>query len=151
VVQAVRRLTAVDFDPEFIASAKEIMSERWPFTCFLHNVLDKPVEGEFDAVFSLDVLEHIAPQDEDRFLTHMVAPLKSSGVAVIGSPSAQSQAHASEHSRSGHVNCKDQPELQRLMERYFQRVFMFSMNDEVVHTGFHAMAHYNLCLCSGKK
>ena len=33
VVQAVGRLTAVDFDPEFVGSAKDIMSPRWPFTC----------------------------------------------------------------------------------------------------------------------
>ena len=151
VVQAVGRLTAVDFDPEFIGSAKDIMSERWPFTCLVHDVLDKPVDGQFDAVFSLDVLEHISPQDEDRFLTHMVAPLKPGGVAIIGSPSIQSQAYASAQSRIGHVNCKDQQELQHLMQRYFEHVFVFSMNDEVVHTGFHAMAHYNFCLCSGKK
>jgi cyclopropane fatty-acyl-phospholipid synthase-like methyltransferase len=109
------------------------------------------VDGEFDAVFSLDVLEHISPQDEDRFLTHMVAPLKPAGVAIIGSPSIQSQVYASAQSRIGHVNCKDQQELQHLMQRYFEQVFVFSMNDEVVHTGFHAMAHYNFCLCSGKK
>jgi hypothetical protein len=28
------------------------------------------------------------------------------------------------------------------MTRYFQNVFVFSMNDEVVHTGFSPMAHY---------
>ena len=30
-------------------------------------------------------------------------------------------------------------------------VFMFSMNDEVVHTGYHKMAHYLFGLCTGKK
>jgi 2-polyprenyl-3-methyl-5-hydroxy-6-metoxy-1,4-benzoquinol methylase len=151
VVQAVGRLTAVDFDAEFIDSAKEIMSERWSFTCLVHDVLDKPVAGEFDAVFSLDVLEHILPEHEDRFLTNMIGSLKPNGVMIIGSPSVQSQIHASAHSRIGHVNCKDQHELQRLMQRYFEQVFVFSMNDEVVHTGFHALSHYNFCLCCGKK
>ena len=33
-------------------------------------------------------------------------------------------------------------ELKKLMQHYFHNVFMFSMNDEVVHTGFHPMAHY---------
>lgn len=151
VVQAVKQVTAVDFDPEFVASAKAIMSDRWPFTCFVHDILKQPVEGEFDAVYTLDVLEHIAPKDESRFLDHMVAPLKSDGVVIIGTPSLQSQAHASAHSRQGHVNCKDQRDLKRLMQRYFNQVFVFSMNDEVVHTGHHAMSHYNLCLCCGRK
>lgn len=151
VVQAVKQLTAVDFDPEFVRSAQEIMSDRWPFTCAVHDVLEQPIAGEFDAVFSLDVLEHIEPKDEERFIRNMVAPLKSSGVAIVGMPSIQSQAYASAHSRQGHVNCKDQHELKCLMQQYFEHVFMFGMNDEVVHTGFHAMSHYNLCLGSGKK
>jgi 2-polyprenyl-3-methyl-5-hydroxy-6-metoxy-1,4-benzoquinol methylase len=151
VVQAVKQLTAVDFDPEFIRSAQEIMSDRWPFTCAVHDVLEQPVTGEFDAVFSLDVLEHIESKDEDRFIRNMIAPLKSAGIAIIGTPSLQSQAYASSHSRQGHVNCKDQQDLKRLMQRYFEQVFVFSMNDEVVHTGHHAMSHYNFCLCCGKK
>lgn len=151
VVQAVKQLTAVDFDPEFIRSAQEIMSNRWPFTCAVHDVLEQPVTGEFDAVFSLDVLEHIGSKDEERFIRNMVAPLKSGGIAIIGTPSLQSQVYASAHSRQGHVNCKDQKELKQLMQRFFQHVLIFSMNDEVVHTGFHAMSHYNLCLGSGRK
>ena len=37
------------------------------------------------------------------------------------------------------------------MQRYFHDVFMFSMNDEVVHTGFHAMAHYLFALCVARR
>lgn len=39
------------------------------------------------------------------------------------------------------MNCKSAPNLKALMQEYFHNVFMFSMNDEVVHTGFHKMAH----------
>jgi hypothetical protein len=34
------------------------------------------------------------------------------------------------------------PDLKATMSRNFHNVFMFSMNDEVVHTGYHKMAHY---------
>jgi hypothetical protein len=37
------------------------------------------------------------------------------------------------------------------MQRFFHNVFMFSMNDEVVHTGYHKMAHYLFALCCGKR
>ena len=47
------------------------------------------------------------------------------------------------------MNCKDGKELQAVMERHFDNVFLFSMNDEVVHTGFTPMAHYLLALCVG--
>ena len=58
---------------------------------------------------------------------------------------------ASAGSKAGHVNCKDAPTLKLLLSVYFHNVFMFSMNDEVVHTGFYPMAHYLLALCCGKK
>ena len=64
-------------------------------------------------------------------------------------PSIQSQAHASEQSRAGHVNCKDMPDLKAVLLDHFVNVSVFSMNDEVVHTGFHPMAHYLLALCTG--
>ena len=72
------------------------------------------------------------------------------GVLIVGMPSLQSQAYASPQSKEGHVNCKDQGEFGALMKRYFHNVFMFSMNDEVVHTGYSAMSHYNLALCCSK-
>ncbi|MCA9471200.1 MAG: class I SAM-dependent methyltransferase [Nitrospirales bacterium] len=151
VTQTVKHVTGVDFDPEFVNSAKTIMSERWPATYLVHNMLEGPVPGTFDGAYSLDVLEHISKQDESRFIENMVAPLTPHGVMLIGTPSSQSQAYASEHSRIGHVNCKDQKELKVVMQRWFHNVFMFSMNDEVVHTGFHPMSHYNFCVCCGKK
>jgi cyclopropane fatty-acyl-phospholipid synthase-like methyltransferase len=151
VAQAVGHVTGVDFDAEFVKSAKAILSDRWPFTCRVHDVLDGPVPGKFDAVYALDVLEHIPPTKESTFINNMISSLAPHGVAVIGTPSLQSQAYASAHSRIGHVNCKDQLELKKLMQRWFHNVFVFSMNDEVVHSGFHAMSHYNFCLCCGKK
>ena len=42
-------------------------------------------------------------------------------------------------------------ELKSLLEQYFHSVFLFSMNDEVVHTGFYPMAHYLLAICSHKR
>ncbi|WP_374631508.1 class I SAM-dependent methyltransferase [Ferrovibrio sp.] len=150
VAQSVGKLTAVDFDPSFIASARETMSPRWPIELREHDLMTGPVEREaFDAIYSLDVLEHIPADSEDVFLTNMFAALRGHGVAIIGMPSLQSQAYASAHSKEGHVNCKDQRDFKRLMSRYFHSVFMFGMNDEVLHTGYHAMAHYNIALCSG--
>jgi hypothetical protein len=72
-------------------------------------------------------------------------------VLIVGTPSIQSQAYAHPASKEGHINCKDEPGLRQLMECCFRNVFMFSMNDEIVHTGFHPMAHYLFALCVGPK
>jgi 2-polyprenyl-3-methyl-5-hydroxy-6-metoxy-1,4-benzoquinol methylase len=151
VRQEVETLTAVDFDPAFVEDARARTSDRWPIEVKRHDMLEGPVEGSFDGAYSLDVLEHIPVSDEDRFLRNVVASLEPHGTLIIGTPSQQSQPYASAHSKLGHVNCKDQRDLKRLMQRYFHNVFAFSMNDEVVHTGYHAMSHYNLVLCCGKR
>ena len=52
------------------------------------------------------------------------------------------QHYASALSQAGHINMKSAETLRQTMESYFHNVFIFSMNDEVVHTGFHPMAHY---------
>lgn len=151
VLQEVARLTAVDFDPVFVQDALDRMDPRWPFECRVHDMLDGPVPGPFDGIYSLDVIEHIPPGDERRFLANTVDSLAGHGTLIIGTPSLQSQPYASPPSKVGHVNCKDAIQLKDLMREHFHNVFVFSMNDEVVHTGFHPMAHYLLALCCGKK
>lgn len=151
VLQDVEQLTAVDFDPVLVADAIERMDEQWKFDCRVHDIIDGPVAGAFDGAYSIDVLEHILPEHEDRFVSNIAGSLSDHGVLIVGTPSIQSQAYASDLSKEGHVNCKDDQALKDLMSRYFQNVFIFSMNDEVVHTGFYPMAHYLFALCCSKK
>jgi cyclopropane fatty-acyl-phospholipid synthase-like methyltransferase len=151
VVQEVKKLTAVDFDPLFVDDTNSRMSDRWKFECRVHDMLAGPVAGQFDGAYALDVLEHIVPENEERFLRNIAASLTPRGVLIIGMPSLEAQPYASALSKEGHVNCKTMPDLKATTQRYFHNVFMFSMNDEVVHTGYHKMAHYLLALCCGKR
>jgi 2-polyprenyl-3-methyl-5-hydroxy-6-metoxy-1,4-benzoquinol methylase len=151
VQQTVAHVTAVDFDPVFIDDAKSRLDPSWPIEYFLHDVLSGPVQGRFDAIYSLDVLEHIQPADEAQFIDNMLASLNAHGVMIVGMPSLESQVYASPQSRAGHVNCKSGDDLKSLMMGYFHNVFLFSMNDEIVHTGFYPMAHYLIAVCCGPR
>ncbi len=151
VVQEVENLTAVDFDPLFVEDTNARMSDKWRFECRTHDMLSGPVPGEFDGIYALDVLEHIHPHDEECFLSNMTKSLSKHGTMIIGMPSLESQEYASRMSKEGHVNCKTMPELKATLQKYLHNVFMFSMNDEVVHTGYHKMAHYIFALGCGKK
>jgi cyclopropane fatty-acyl-phospholipid synthase-like methyltransferase len=151
VCQEVGQVTAIDFDPIFVEDTNRRMSAKWRFTCFTHDMLTAPVPGKFDGVFALDVLEHVTPENEGKFLENLTASLALHGVVIIGIPSLESQAYASDISREGHVNCKSMPDLKRTMEKYFFNVFAFSMNDEVVHTGYHKMAQYLMAVCCEKR
>lgn len=151
VKQEVKQLTATDFDPLFIESAREAMDPRWPFNTKVHDMLAGPIEGNYDGAYALDVIEHILPADEEVFVGNIVKSLNPHGVLILGSPSLQSQMYASPASKEGHVNCKDAPQFKALMGKFFNNVFIFSMNDEVVHTGFYPMAHYLFALCASKR
>lgn len=151
VLQEVGAVHAVDIDPLFIQDANERMEPKWPFTCAVHDIITGPLTEQFDAAYSLDVLEHIAPEHEHEFLKNTVKSLTPKGVLIVGMPSLESQSYASPLSKIGHINCKSGPNFKALMGEYFDNVFMFSMNDEVVHTGYQPMAQYLFALCTGIK
>jgi len=123
----------------------------YPGHFWLGDILDGAPPTFMDAIFALDVLEHILPVDEDKALYNITRALLPSGVCIIGTPSRESQPYASELSRKYHVNCKTENELRSLMGRHFENVFMFGMNDATLHTGFGPMCHYRLALCTGKR
>jgi hypothetical protein len=151
VLQSVAKLTVYDFEPIFIEDIRQRYCERWPIKARQHDIILGTLPQQHDGIYSLDVMEHIPPRDEHAYLSNLRGSLTENGVLIIGMPSLESQPYTSSQSREGHVNCKRGAELKLLLERYFQNVFLFSMNDEVVHTGFYPMAHYLLAICCGKK
>jgi cyclopropane fatty-acyl-phospholipid synthase-like methyltransferase len=152
VVQEVGSLVATDFDEVFVDDVRARVDARWTFDVEQHDLLAGPFPGEFDAAYALDVIEHIAPSNEILFVSNIVESLTPQGVLILGSPSLESQIYASPQSKAGHVNCKTAPQIRELMSHFFYNVFLFSMNDEVVHTGYAPMAHYRLAIgCSRKE
>lgn len=152
VLQEVKKVHGVDIDPVFIQDALERLEPKSPCSFGVHDILTGPVTPKFDAVFSLDVLEHIAPgNDEKKFMRNLIDSMVEKGVAIIGMPSLESQQYASPASKAGHINCKKGPDLKVFLGNYFDHVFIFSMNDEVVHSGYHPMAQYLFALCTGAK
>lgn len=152
VHQHVKNLDVTDFDPVFIKDIKDrTMGTRWAPHAFAHDILKTPIPGQYDGMYALDVLEHIDRKDEQLFIKNMIAPLSPHGVMIIGVPSLESEPYASEDSKLGHINLKSQKDLKATLSPFFHTVLLFSMNDEVVHTGFAPMAHYNFALSIGKK
>jgi cyclopropane fatty-acyl-phospholipid synthase-like methyltransferase len=151
VRQSVGRLTISDFDPVFIDLYQKQESSLWPIEAMTHNMLEKPTETTYDAIYAIDVFEHISPTKEIDFLRNISSSLVDKGVLILGIPSLESQEYASEVSRLGHVNCKSGAEFRVLVGKFFHNVFLFSMNDEVVHTGFAKMANYLFVVCCAPK
>lgn len=141
--------TGIDLDLAAIESAKQNLSED-KFRFIFDDFMGKHY-GEYEAVVSLDVIEHIYPEFEKVYLDTVVNNLSSNGIAVIGTPNITSSAYASKASEIGHVNLYSQKRLVETLKTYFHQVFPFGMNDETVHTGFAEMSHYLICVCCHKK
>lgn len=140
----------LDFDEEAISTAKKNFSSS--VTSFdTKDILESNELGLWDAIINFDVIEHIYPENEDQFFRSMTSHLKQHGLVVIGTPSLISQEFASEVSKKGHVNIYSHERLQQTMEKYFSNVFLFSANDEMIHTGFLPLAHYFIAVGCKKK
>ena len=151
VLQEVNNLSICDIDDHLLKNAIEIKNNKWNYSIFKHNFILSPTKKKYDAVYALDVLEHISIFKEKYFLKNICLSLKKSGVVVIGLPSLEFQKYSRPKKISGHINCKTGEQLKKLLSNYFDNVFIFSMNDEVVHTGFQKMACYLFAVCTNLK
>ena len=152
IANSVGELHAVDFYKPYIDSCNERLSSlNLNITFEALDVLDGVPYSGYDGAFALDVLEHIEKNDEDAFMVNVIESLSEYGSLIIGMPSLESQIYASEASKIGHVNCKSGADLASFCKRYFHNVYSFSMNDEVLHTGYFPMSHYLFALCTNKR
>lgn len=117
-------------DQKYLTDPYISKSNKWGVVPYDWDILKGPLTGVFEAVYCLDLFEHI--REEDLLLGNLA---KCAPVCIVGTPSLESQAYASEISKLEHVNCKTKDQLRAAMQKHFKQVFMFGMNDETLHTG----------------
>jgi len=150
VAQTVQYIHAVDWEPLLMEDNRKRISDiNCSFEC-MDITLEKPTQI-FDAAYLLDVIEHISPQKEHLVFENIVRCLNPNGVCIVGTPNKTAEQYASKASKEGHINLKTHEDLKKGLSLYFHNVFMFSMNDEVLHTGFAPMSHYLLAMGVGTK
>jgi len=147
VAQHVGQLTAIDRDAAFIEDAKSRANADWPIHFIHKDMMDGEMMHHYDGIYLLDVIEHIDPREEVSFLRNAVISLANHGVMVVGTPSADSQHLASVLSRKEHIYFSAGEDLRAVMLGFFHSVFVFGMNDAVLH-GDLGMAHYLLAICA---
>jgi 2-polyprenyl-3-methyl-5-hydroxy-6-metoxy-1,4-benzoquinol methylase len=147
VAQSVNNLTVTDVDTMLLDAARLAGSAPFPFKVEYLDILAGPCKTKYTASYLLDVLEHIAPKNQATFLQNIALSVEKNGKVIFGMPSIESQKYASPGSIAGHVNCQSKEELHETLKQFFSSVTVFSMNDEVVHTGYKHMSHYLIALC----
>lgn len=134
VAEVVSHLKCIDLDMQMLKSAN-------PHPNITYACTDKMELA--DAIYSLDVIEHMTFENSKTWVREMSL---YASLVIIGSPSFESQDYASPLSKANHINCLSAPDLKALMKDNFKHVFMHSMNDEVVGTGYHKLSHYNFAI-----
>lgn len=133
----------IDVDEEAINWANSTINhDNWRFA--VKDILTRPTNWTHDAAVSMDVIEHIYPENAGKFLENISKSLTEEGICIIGTPNIEHDRHASPMSRAGHVNLYSAERLEAELRNYFKQVLMFFSNDEVVHTGFAPTANYLL-------
>ena len=145
------QVVGVDFDEDAIQWANEnLKQEGLSFIQGDFMGIDVFPQGG-DCVVSLDVIEHIPVEQEDMYFQTVCRNLKDDGFAVIGTPNVTMVPYSSPWNKIAHINNYDQKRLYDAMSRYFENVFIFGMNDEVLHVGMYPMTCYIMALGCGKK
>jgi len=147
VAQSVNKIIATDINEPLLNDNKSRMKDFPNIKYEYHDFREKPYQEKVDGIFLIDVIEHIFPEEEQVFLDNLKSSLKDHGICMIGTPNIEAEKYAGKFSREGHVNLKDHISLKSLGNEHFNNSFLFSMNDELVHTGFSAMAHFLWVLC----
>lgn len=142
LLQAVRTLHGVDLEGLVVEDNIRRNEHPGRLSFEAADVTRTPLSGSYDAAVCLDVIEHIPAGEEAGFMGNMVRALKPGAMLVLGTPNITSQVYASPNSREGHVNLKSAQALSETLSAWFEQQLVFSMNDEVVHTGYYPMAHY---------
>ena len=152
VAQHIKRVVALEPDARHIEGNKKRLA-RIKNIEFRQGTIQKfkTSAGSFDGVYSIDVIEHLDKHLNGPFVKAQARILKSDGVCIIGTPNVTANKYASERSRVQHINLHSQESLKALMDKFFRRVFVFGMNDEVLHTGFAPMCHYIFAVGVGKR
>lgn len=119
---------------------------------FLHTDLFKLDKAKkYDVIVAMDVVEHYSVRQAQKLLQEMSLHVNAQGILIIGTPSKYSYPYQGKLSQASHKHCYDQEELVRLIGKFFHRTLPFSMNDELVHTGFGKLAWYYMVIGMYKK
>lgn len=150
VAQGGNHIVGVDLEPIGLEQVADTRWTRERMRFVMHDMVSGPYRpnGEaFDGGYTLDVIEHIHPDQEHAFVENIVRSLKPDAPLIVGTPNEAAKAYASKEALEQHINWKTHETLHATCSKFYSNVFMFGMNDEVMHTGYSKMCHYIFALC----
>ena len=133
---------------------KEWCSHKSKKLDFIHldaKSLDK-IKFDANCIINVDFIEHISKKEGINFIKDCKHYLenqtnKRNKMLIIGTPSYYSKKYRAKHNLKHHKYEYKPEELYNLCSKNFSRVLKFSMNDELVHTGFDKLGWFFFLIC----
>ena len=154
VKQSVKKLSVITKEDFTFKESLKNSNKKFNINFLLHNIIEKKISRsnqKYDGIYSLDFINKLSKKHENIFLSNCLHQLDNKGIFIVGTPSKESSKFASKITKLVNKNSYSGDEFRTFLKKYFNNVFLFSMNDEVVHTGFNKMAHYIIAICTNKK
>lgn len=142
IAQSVKHVVCIDWDERNLENCARRLKHLKNVSYQKVNLNETTVPLNADAVYTVDVIEHIELDAEKQFLKNICGMMKKESVLITGTPNISASQYASKNSQILHINLKSQKTLREMTLEYFKYEFSFGMNDEVLHTGYGPMCHY---------
>jgi 2-polyprenyl-3-methyl-5-hydroxy-6-metoxy-1,4-benzoquinol methylase len=145
-----KNVVGVDRDDELISynSNEHSDNDQISFKTMDLLEIDKSDIARYDAVVSMDVIEHFVKEDIPLAVENYSKLIKDDGFAIIGTPNIASRDFASQRRIDTHPFEFTDKEFEETLKKSFKNVFMFSMTDEIVSTQFTGLSWYLMALCT---
>ena len=149
--QFCKSATGIDNDIKRIKEWDELKSNKVRF--LKKNARDlKTMNSSANCIINLDFIEHLNKKEGIRFIEDCKLFLKKqkngkNKMLIIGTPSFYSKKYRAKHNLKHHKHEYKPDELNEICQKYFSRTLKFTMNDELVHTGFDKLGWYFFLIC----
>ncbi len=150
--QFCKSATGIDNDKKRIKEWNEYKSKKVKFIRKDAEDLET-IDTSANCIINLDFIEHISKKDGIKFIQNCKIFLdrqKNKGknkMLIIGTPSFYSKKYRAKHNLKHHKHEYKPDELNTICKKYFSRTLKFTMNDELVHTGFDKLGWYFFLIC----
>lgn len=136
-------VTGLDASENLEAHSSHYKKENLKFIqADITNPPEEVLKSKYDVIISVDVIEHFEKEDGIQLLQNYAKLLNKGGLMITGTPNVYSAPYRSAQSKQIHIHEYAPEELREIKEEIFDRVLYFSMNDEVIHTGFDKMSWF---------
>ena len=118
-------INGCELDPELVAKAQNKFAQKKNLEYSYH-----PTKETYDAVVSLEVIEHMSVEHGEELLKFIDSKLANHGLAFISTP--RKIDNPSENRKQYHIHEYTHSEFLATLEKHFAKVIVFSQNDEII-------------------